>query len=155
MLELMLCALPFLLIFAVGYLRDLRERQVDDVGNCDEKGQIFAYIVRKSEAEIRTELENGCAHTDMKYRWDAVRCEITLHEELPNGCPEVCYGLQFVQQPDGTAMCVRQLTHLRSVQGAPGREYRHGGNRYARLMNEFWRQKLGAEPMRYQPERWQ
>ena len=56
MLELMLCALPFLLIFAVGYLRDLRERQVDDVGNCDEKGQIFAYIVRKSEAEARPPL---------------------------------------------------------------------------------------------------
>ena len=154
MLGLMLCVLPFLLIFAIGYMRDLRERQGGVTVNCDENGQVFTYIVQKSEVEILEELESGCAYTDVKYRWDAVRREITLHEELPNGCPEVCYGLQLVQQPEGTAMCVRQLTHLRSVQGAPGREYRRGGNRYAWLMNEFWRQKLGAQPMYYQTHMW-
>ena len=31
-----------------------------------------------------------------------------------------------------------------------GNSYDGGGNRYAWLMNEFWRQKLGAEPMKYE-----
>ena len=150
MLALMLLALPFLLLFAVGYMRELRERHGKDADNCDEKGQIFAYIVHKSEAEILAELESGCAHTDLKYRWDAVTREITLHEGMPNGCPEVTYSVEICPQSDGAVLCVRQLSHLYSVQGAPGKEYRRGGNRYSWLMNEFWRQKLGAEPMYYQ-----
>ena len=150
MLALMLLALPFLLLFAVGYMRELRERHGNDADNCGEKGQIFTYIVHKSEAEILGELESGCAHTDLKYRWNAVACEITLHEGMPNGCPEVTYSVEICPQPDGVVLCVRQLSHLYSVQGAPGKEYRRGGNRYSWLMNEFWRQKLGAEPMYYQ-----
>ncbi len=154
MLGLMLCALPFLLLFAIGYLRDLRERQGEAASNGDGTGQIFTYIVRKSEAEILSELESGCRYTDMKYRWDAARREITLHEALPNGSPEVCYALAFLPQAEGTALCVRQVSHLRSVRGAPGHEYRQGGNRYAWLQNEFWRQKLEAEPMMYRPQMW-
>lgn len=150
MLGLMLCVLPFLLIFAIGYMRDLRERHGEGADNCDDKGQIFTYVVQRSEVEILTELESGCAYTDVKYRWNADLREITLHEELPNGCPEVTYSVELCPQPDSTVLCVRQITHLYSVQGAPGREYRHGGNRYAWLMNEFWRQKLGAEPMKYE-----
>ena len=152
MLALMLLALPFLLLFAVGYMRDLRERQGEGAENCDNKGQIFTYVVHKSETEILTELDEGCAYTDLKYRWNAATREINLHEGMPNGCPEVTYHVELLPQPDGTALCVRQLTHLRSMQGAPGHEYRHGGNRYAWLMNEFWRQKLGAEPMGDYPE---
>ena len=154
MLGLTLMALPILLIIAIGYMRDLKERQGDGAANCDDKGQVFTYIVHKSEAEILAELDSGCAHTDVKYRWNAARREITLHEGLPNGCPEVTYAVQLRSQPDGAAMCVRQLTHLRSVQGAPGREYRRGGNRYAWLMNEFWRQKSGAELLPYRPDMW-
>ena len=150
MLGLTLCVLPFLLLFAIGYMRDLRERHGEGADNCDEKGQIFTYVVQKSEAEILTELDAGCVYTDLKYRWNAKHREITLHEELPNGCPEVTYSVELCPQPDSTVLCVRQITHLYSVQGAPGREYRHGGNRYAWLMNEFWRQKLGAEPMKYE-----
>ena len=152
MLALMLLALPFLLLFAIGYMRDLRERQGEGAENCDNKGQIFTYVVHKSETEILTELDEGCAYTDLKYRWNAATREINLHEGMPNGCPEVTYHVEPLPQPDGTALCVRQLTHLRSMQGEPGHEYRHGGNRYAWLMNEFWRQKLGAEPMGDYPE---
>ena len=154
MLGLMLLVLPFLLVFAIGHMRELKERQGVDADNCDEKGQKFTYLVRKSEADILAELESGCAYTDVKYRWNVARREITLHEGMPNGCPEVTYGVQFCQQPEGTVVYVRQLTHLRSMMGVPGREYRHGGNRYAWLMNEFWRQKLDAEPIYYQTHMW-
>ncbi len=147
MLGIILMVLPFLLIFAIGYMRDLKERQGNVISNYDEKGQTFTYIVDKSEAEILKELDSGCTYTNVKYRWDAEKREITLHEGMPNGCPEVTYGVQMFPQPNGTGMCVRQVTHLRSMTGVPGKEYRHGGNRYAWLMNEFWRQKLGAEPM--------
>lgn len=154
MLAMLTCVLPILLIFAVGYLGDLRERRGDAVTNCDGKGQVFTYVVPRTEAEILQELDTGSAYTDVKYRWDAVRREITLHEGMPNGCPEVTFGLTFRSCPQGTAMRVSQLNHQRTVSGVPGREYRRGSNRYAWLQNEFWRQKLGAEPLRYQPDLW-
>ena len=154
MLGMMLILVPFLLIFAIGYMRDLRERHGDCFENCNAEGQIFTYIVRKSEAEILEELASGCVYTNMKYRWDAERREITLHEGMPNGCPEVTYSVQLIQQSSGTAMRICQLNHLRTVKGAPGRESRRGGNRYAWLQNEFWHQKLGAEPLRYRADMW-
>lgn len=150
MLALMLIVLPFLLIFAIGYLRELREQQRDGgCVNCDAKGQTFTYIVHLREDQLLAELDAGCVYTDLKYRWNAVAREITLHEGMPNGLPEVTYHVQLIPAGEDTRLIVRQMNHLRSVQGAPGREYRHGGNRYAWLMNTFWQQKLGAVPVPY------
>ena len=155
MLGLLLIALPFLLLFAFGYLRELREQQGGDAcDNCDAKGQVFTYIVHQREDQILAELDTGCVHTDLKYRWNAAAREIKLHEGMPNGLPEVIYRVELIPLGDDTRLIMRQIDHLRSVQGAPGREYRHGGNRYAWMMNAFWKQKLGAEPIRYQPDMW-
>lgn len=112
---------------------------------------MFTYLVHLSEAEILAELEFGGKYTDMKYRYDAAQRCIIFHEP---GMPAVTYELMFRRLPEGTAMRVKQLDHLRTVVGAPGHEYRRGGNRYAWLQNEFWQQKLGADPLKYQPDIW-
>lgn len=147
MIVFVLCMAALLLIIALGQEKELHTRRGQSVDNFNDLGQTSAWFVPMDEQRIIRELESGAAHTDLKYRWDGERREITLHEGLPNGLPEVAYALEFRARPGGTAMKVRQVTHLRTVRGAPGREYRRGGNRYAWLQNEFWQQKLGATPM--------
>lgn len=141
------CMAAVLLLIALGNQRDLNTRRAQDVDNFDALGQTSAWFVPLDEESICRELEGGSAYTDLKYRWDAAQRTITLHEGMPNGLPEVTYALEFRAIPGGTGMRVRQMTHLRTVRGKPCHEYRRGGNRYAWLQGEFWRQKLGASPL--------
>lgn len=141
------CLAALLLIIALGQEKELLTRRGQDVDNFDALGQTSVWFVPMDEQRILHKLASGVTHTDLKYRWDAEQREITLHEGMPNGLPEVTYALEFRARSGGMAMKVRQVTHLRTVRGAPGREYRRGGNRYAWLQGEFWRQKLGARPM--------
>lgn len=143
----MACMAAVLLVIALGNQRDLHTRRAQSADHFDALGQTSAWFVPLDAESIRRELECGGAYTDLKYRYDAARCTITLHEGMPNGLPEVTYTLEFRAMPGGTGMRVRQVTHLRTVRGRPGHEYRRGGNRYAWLQGEFWRQKLGASPM--------
>ena len=138
-----------LLVFVLLWVLLHYKRQRDDhakhshgVRNYDRDMRAFCYHTKKTKDEIWEELEHGIRFTAMKYRFDPQQGVITFYDEWC-GYPEISYRL--------SVSCARSCVNLRVEQITP----RWNSNQFKYGLNEFWAQKLDAEPMGYiSPVEW-
>ncbi len=112
------------------------------VRNYDRDMRAFCYHTKKTKAEIWEELEHGIRFTTMKYRFDPRQGVITFYDEVC-GYPDVSYRVEV--------SCAYSCVNLRVTQITP----QWKSNQFKYGLNEFWKQKLDAEPMGYiSPVEW-
>ncbi len=107
------------------------------VVNHDAAMRTFCYRVESSEYEVRDRLRQNNIYTSTKYRYDDAQAVITFYSELPDGSVDTSYRIRFWERENFTYLQVTQVNHFWEKQ------------RFAILMNEFWHQKLDAEPFPY------